>query len=164
MEKWKATGKHVKINRILDILTVLIVITFIASVFIGWANAPSIIPTHYGINGQADAYGSKNTIFIFLPIVLILYIGLAILSKYPQIYNYAVEINPRNKERQYSMATTFIKVLNIEVIITFFYIQMKQLVSMNNNSQNLSIAFLPISMIILFGSIGFYIYKSVKYK
>lgn len=82
--------------------------------------APDIVPTHFDFNGEVDGYGSKNTLFISLPITVIMYIGLAILAKYPEIYNYAIEITPRNKERQYSMATTFIRVMNIEIVSIFF--------------------------------------------
>mgnify|MGYP003519029842 FL=1 len=85
------------------------------------------------------------------------YIGIAILSKFPQVYNYPVEINPRNKEKQYLMASTFIRVLNVEIVTLFFFIQM-------NSGKVLSIAFLFIFLLIIFGSIGFYIYKAIKCK
>lgn len=61
------------------------------------------------------------------------------------------------------MASTFIRVLNVETIAIFFYIQMS-IVGVMSNDKGLSIAFLPISLFIMFGSIGFYIYKAVKCK
>ena len=164
MDRWKSTGIYAKVNKILDVIGILIIAALIIMTFIYWGKAPDIVPTHFDFNGEVDGYGSKNTLFISLPITVIMYIGLAILAKYPEIYNYAIEITPRNKERQYSMATTFIRVMNIEIVSIFFYIQMNIGASMNNSGKELSIAFLPISMLILFFSIGFYIYKSVKFK
>lgn len=163
MEKWKSKGKYAKINKCLDIIGIILVIALIVVTFIYWGKASDIVPIHYNFKGEVDAYGSKNTIFILLLIVIIIYLGLTILSKYPQIYNYCIEINPRNKEKQYSMATLFIRIINIDILGSFFYIQVKTLVAMING-KGLSIEFLPISLFILFGSIGFYIYKSVKYK
>lgn len=157
MRKYDIKDKYKKINKCLDIIGLILAVALVIMTFIYWGKAPDIIPTHYNFKGEVDAYGSKNTIFILLPIALMSYIGIAILSKFPQVYNYPVEINPRNKEKQYLMASTFIRVLNVEIVTLFFFIQM-------NSGKVLSIAFLFIFLLIIFGSIGFYIYKAIKCK
>lgn len=163
MEKWKNTGKYAKINKYLDIIGVVLVVALIVITCIYWIKAPDIVPIHFNFKGEIDSYGSKNTLFILLPIAIIIYIGLAILSKYPEVCNYCIEINDKNKEKQYSMASTFIRIINVEMLAIFFYIQISMAISMNNG-KSLSITFLPITLFILFGSVGFYIYKSVKFK
>ena len=161
MEKWKNTGKYAKINKYLDIIGVVLVVALIVITCIYWIKAPDIVPIHFNFKGEIDSYGSKNTLFILLPIAIIIYIGLAILSKYPEVCNYCIEINDKNKEKQYSMASTFIRIINVEMLAIFFYIQISMAISMNNG-KSLSITFLPITLFILFGSVGFYIYKSVN--
>ena len=163
MDKYKAKGKYKNINRLLDIIGSTLLILLIVTTFMYWGKAPDIVPTHFNFKGEIDAYGSKNTLFILLPIVIIAYTGLAVLSKYPQVCNYCIEITPRNKEKQYSMASTFIRVINVEIVAIFFYSQVSIAIAMNNG-KGLSIAFLPIALFILYGSIGFYIYKSVRFK
>ncbi|MDO5780725.1 MAG: DUF1648 domain-containing protein [Clostridium sp.] len=163
MEKWKNTGKYAKINKYLDIIGVVLVVALIVITCIYWIKVPDIVPIHFNFKGEIDSYGSKNTLFILLPIAIIIYIGLAILSKYPEVCNYCIEINDKNKEKQYSMASTFIRIINVEMLAIFFYIQISMAISMNNG-KSLSITFLPITLFILFGSVGFYIYKSVKLK
>ena len=163
MGEWKIMDKNSKINKCLDIIGMVWVIILVVMTFIYWEKAPEVVPTHYNFKGEIDAYGSKNTLFILLPIAVIIYIGIAILAKFPNIYNYPVEINSRNKEKQYLMASTFIRVINVETLSIFFYIQISTGVAMNSG-KGLSIAFLPISIVVLFGSIGVYIYKSVKCK
>lgn len=163
MDKYEAKGKYKNINGLLDIIGSTLLILLIVTTFMYWGKAPDIVPTHFNFKGEIDAYGSKNTLFILLPIVIIAYTGLAVLSKYPQVCNYCIEITPRNKEKQYSMASTFIKIINVEIVAIFFYIQVSIAISMNNG-KSLSIVALPIVLFILFGSIGFYIYKSVKFK
>ena len=157
MGKGDNKARYERINKFLDIIGLALEVALVIMTFIYWGNAPDIIPTHYNFKGEVDAYGSKNTVFILLPIVLITYIGIAVLSKFPQVYNYPVEINLRNKEKQYLMASTFIRVLNVEIVTLFFFIQM-------NSGKVLSIAFLFIFLLIIFGSIGFYIYKAIKCK
>ncbi|GAA0084694.1 hypothetical protein UT300007_11330 [Clostridium sp. CTA-7] len=164
MSKWESSGKYKNINKILDIIGIILILALVIITFMYWLNAPDIVPTHYNVRGEIDGYGSKNTIFFLLSIVIILYIGLYFLAKYPQIYNYAVKITPVNKEKQYNMATTFMRVLNVELVLIFFYIQLKQVTSISGNNKNLSMAFLPIELMVLFGSIAFYIYKSIKNK
>lgn len=163
MGKWKSTGQYARMNKCLDIIGIILVMILIITTFMYWGKAPDIVPTHFNFKGEIDAYGSKNTLFILLPIVIIIYIGLAILSKYPQFCNYCIEINDKNKEIQYSMASTFLRIINVEMLFIFLYIQISTVISMNNG-KNLSIAFLPILIFVLFGSIGVYIYKSIKFK
>lgn len=103
MNKWQNTNKFKVINTLLDILGILLIVSLIITTFIFWKNAPDTIPTHYNLKGEIDAYGSKNSIFILLPIVVTIFIGLFFLGRYPQIYNYAVQITPQNKEKQYNM-------------------------------------------------------------
>ena len=104
MDKYEAKGKYKNINRLLDIIGSTLLILLIVTTFMYWGKAPDMVPTHFNFKGEIDSYGSKNTLFILLPIVIITYIGLAILSKYPQVYNYCIEITSRNKEKQYLMA------------------------------------------------------------
>lgn len=103
MDKYKAKGKYKNINSLLDIIGGTLLILLIVITFMYWGKAPNIVPTHFNFKGEIDAYGSKNTLFILLPIVIIIYIGLAILSKYPQVCNYCIEITPINKDKQYSL-------------------------------------------------------------
>lgn len=164
MTRWRCSGKYKSINKALDIIGFLLIISLSIITFIEWRNAPDIIPIHYNFHGEIDAYGSKNMLFFLLSIVVMLYIGLYVLARYPQVYNYAIRITDENKERQYNMASTLIRVLNIELVSIFTYIQLKQVASIFSETDKLSLWFLPIVLAIIFGTLAFYIYKSVKNK
>ncbi|WP_260331004.1 hypothetical protein [Clostridium chauvoei] len=56
------------------------------------------------------------------------------------------------------------KIINIEIASMFFYTQSKIVIGMNSEMKNLSSAFLPISLIVIFGTIAIYIRKSIKNK
>ena len=62
------------------------------------------------------------------------------------------------------MAQTFMKAINAEITVIFFYIQLHNLIGITTGRQNLSVGFMPLFLIILFGTIGFYILKSRKSK
>lgn len=163
MKKWESSEAYKSINKIIDILGVILTLFLVIITFMHWKDAADIVPTHYNMRGEVDGYGSKNTILYILPIALIIYIAMSILGRYPQIYNYAVNITTENKEKQYNMASTFMRVINVEIMVIFVSMQIRLDITGNNNGNSFLI-FLPIELIIIFGSIAFYIYKSIKNK
>lgn len=164
MTRWRCSGKYKSINKALDIIGFLLIVSLSVITFIEWRNAPDIIPIHYNFHGEIDAYGSKNMLFFLLPIVVMLYVGLYVLAGYPKLYNYVIKITDENKERQYNMSSTLIRVLNIEIISMVTYIQLKEATSIFSGKGNLLFEFLSIALVGIFGTLAFYIYKSVKNK
>lgn len=153
-----------KLDITLEIISLILMIVLFATTIITWGSAPDTIPTHFNSAGVVDGYGSKGMIF-FMPIIMIgLYAMITLLSNYPEAYNYAVEITTSNKEKQYKMATVFMRLLKLELIGTFTYIQIATLRIINAGGGKMSAAFLPISLLILFGTVGVYIYKSARTK
>lgn len=59
-----------------EIIPLLVILATLALGFYFFLNLPEIVPTHWGINGQVNAWGSRN-ITLFLPPALI--IGLYLL-------------------------------------------------------------------------------------
>ena len=160
-------GKRRRLSRLeisLEIITFICIIFIYGITIVTYINAPDIIPTHFNAAGVIDGYGSKGSIIIIPIIVTGLYVMFALLGNYPQAYNYAVKITESNREKQYKMATIFIRILDLELVGIFTYIQLATLKIINAGEGNLSIAFLPITMLIVFGTIGVYVYKSIKTK
>lgn len=123
MAKWKANEKHKKINIILELLTAITVIGYSIYTFIAWSSAPDIIPTHFNMAGQVDAYGSKNTLFLLVGISIALCLFIYLISRHPNIGNYITKIHDGNREAQYNMMSTFVRVLNLEISLMFALMQ-----------------------------------------
>ena len=164
MNKWLIKIDYKKVNMIMDVLSALSIIGMIVCTFFLWQNSPDSVAMHYNFKGEVDSYGSKSSMLILLFIDVICYVGIALLSKYPEVYNYCVELNEKNRQKQFLMAQTFMKAINAEITVIFFYIQLHALIGMNTGRQNLSVGFMPLFLIILFGTIGLYIWKSRKSK
>jgi uncharacterized membrane protein len=77
-----------------------------------WPSIPDIIPTHFGLNGQPDAYGSKATLFIFPAVSLAVTILLQTLCRFPWVFNYPVRITQQNATRQYTAGRTLLRWVN----------------------------------------------------
>lgn len=59
-----------KIGR--ELLLLLFVAMPIVLLVFAWPSIPDIIPVHYGMDGTADRYDSKNTLLWIIPLVLLL--------------------------------------------------------------------------------------------
>ncbi|OUL33235.1 DUF1648 domain-containing protein [Nostoc sp. 106C] len=126
----------------------------------GWFALPESIPIHFGIDGKADGWGTKNFLWL-LPIVgLIIYGMLTFINRYPHTFNYAVRITEENALRQYQIACSMLNWLKTEIILLFAYIewQMFNLATIENPS--LGIWFLPVYLIVIFGTSAYWLSQS----
>ena len=62
-----------KINVKQEILLLLIAVAPLVYLFLVWQQIPQIIPIHYDINGNANDFGSKSTLFLIAGMGLFLY-------------------------------------------------------------------------------------------
>lgn len=61
-----------------NILTIVLMVITLIGISIAYRGLPDTIPTHWGMNGEIDNYGSKNTLY-FLYLILIVINALFIL-------------------------------------------------------------------------------------
>lgn len=143
-----------KLSKWLNIINLIYVIIATISIIVLWIKAPSEIPIHYGFTGHVDSYGSKSNSVILLIFLIAIYLIFMFISKYPKSYNYIVPINDLNRERQYNISSTFMKILSLELMILISYMSIKSLIG----AKSITNYFIVIIVI----SVGIYIYFSVK--
>lgn len=107
---------------------------------------PDIIPTHFGINGKVDDWGSKASIFILPSISLIMFIGLSILNKYPHIFNYPVKVTEENALQLYTKSSRLIRIIKLIIGLVFLSIEW-QICNVSKNA-TLSIWFLLLIILV----------------
>ncbi len=125
---------------------------------------PDEIPSHFDISGNPDGYSGKGIIWLLPAVGLVMYVGLYFLNRYPHIFNYLITITQENALRQYKLATRFIRLLNTIVACLFCYITyatIQTAIGSQSGLGNYSVVFFLVS---IFGVIGIYFYKSIKYK
>ncbi len=138
--------KFTTLDFILESLTISgILITWIIPAIL-FKEFPDIIPIHFGINGEANGWGSKASIFILPSISLILVIGLSIINKFPRIFNYPVKVTECNANQLYTKATRLIRMVKVFIVLMFLLIEW-QVCHVSENSIFPSY-FLPLVLII----------------
>ncbi len=123
---------------------------------------PERIPRHYGIDGQPDAYSGKWIIWTLPLLGLIIYAGLTILNRFPHIFNYPQTITNENAGKQYKIATQLLRLLKAILLAIFVYLIISTIQSALGNRDGLGFWFLPLFLVLIFGTLGYYIYQMMK--
>lgn len=112
-------------DKILELVGWLSIIAVWVLTSMHYNNLPDIIPTHYNALGQADGMGGKATILILPILATILFIGMTVLNKFPNVFNYPTNISNQNALRQYTNATRMIRYLKLVLVVIFGLIVFK---------------------------------------
>ncbi len=153
-----------KINRssydmIVNIICVALLLGIILYLVFSWNSIPEKIPGHYNAAGEIDRWGSRGELLI-LPIVSwILYLGMTVTEKFPQIWNTGVQITDKNKEQVYRILKNLIGTVKLITVAVFSFISMK-----SSLGKGLPMWFLPLFLVLMFGSITYFILKLMKIK
>lgn len=140
-----------------NILCLLLLIGIPIYLFINWSNIPDRIPGHYNAMGEVDRMGSKNELLL-LPIVnILMYAGFSVVECFPQIWNTGVRVTEANKERVYRTIKSLISTLKLIIVAVFSFLSINSSLSLP-----LSVWYLPVFLILIFGSILFFILRLLR--
>lgn len=151
--------KKNKYDIIINFLSLLCLIGTVIFLSISWKTIPDEIPGHYNAAGEVDKITDKNSLIVLLIVGWIMFIGLSVVEKFPQIWNTGIQVTEQNKEKVYRILKTMIGTIKLLVALVFSYLTLH-----STTGQNLSPLFLPVFLILMFGSITFFIFQLVKDK
>ncbi|MFP2996114.1 DUF1648 domain-containing protein [Spongiivirga sp. MCCC 1A20706] len=143
---------------------VVLLLALIVLPIVFYSQLPEKIPTHFGADGTADNYGSKDSIW-FLPVIgTILFVGMFILNKHPHIFNYPTRITVDNAKRQYKNATKLIRFLNTTVVLVFTYITFSTINIALGKQEGLGTYFLLAFLALVFVPVVYHLFKAFPKK
>ncbi len=125
---------------------------------------PNVIPTHYDAMGKIDAYGGKHTVFILPAIGTFLFLAIAVLNNFPQLFNYPIEITAENALRQYTNATRLLRLLQLMLVLVFLFIQFKTMKAASGGASGLGVWFLPTVLVCVFVPVAYFVARSLQNK
>lgn len=125
-----------------------------------YSTLPATIPTHYNGAGIADGFGGKSSILALPIIASILFIGMTILSKFPHTFNYLTDVTANNALRLYTDATKMIRLLKFVIVMVFGLILLQSIRVVKGEANGLGIWFLPLTLVLIFSPIIYYMIKS----
>jgi hypothetical protein len=149
--------KYTKFQIVLETIGLLLLVGMIVFVYIQWNQIPQQVPMHYNVMGEIDKWGSKNGILFLPAISIFLYAFITMVSFFPQIWNVPVQITDENKEVVYLSSKDLLIIMKVEILMSLFYINYHTV-----TAQPLPITFLPVFMIVLFGTIIFFVRRIIR--
>lgn len=151
--------ENTRADRILDLLGWILLIGTLAYLILGWSSFPDQIPMHYNGAGGIDRWGGKGEIIFIEVMMWILYLGIGVVEKYPQIWNTGVEVTVKNKEKVYRTLKYMLKTLKFLTALIFAYLIVNSL-----QSAPLPGWFTPAVMILIFGDMAFWLIRLFRIK
>lgn len=149
-------------DQVLEIIGWFTLATLWWLALMSYSQMPDTIPTHYNLAGEADDYGSKETILALPVIGTVLFVGMTIVNRYPHIFNYPTEITTENAMKQYTIATRMIRYLKLVVLLVFLLIVFKTLQTSTGQADGLGSWFYFISFGLLSIPSAFFVSKLLK--
>jgi len=69
----------------------------------GFMKLPDQIPTHFGISGEVDGYGTKSTVFLLPALGTLLSSVFMMLMQFPGSFNFPVAVTDTNRDKLYRL-------------------------------------------------------------
>lgn len=144
------------IDRILELISIVLLISFFAYLIHKYPNLPASIPSHFNASGEVDTYSAKGTVWALPAIALFTYVLLTLISFIPHTFNFTVKITPQNAIRQYTLALRMIRVLKVIISGLFLTISLGVVRVAMGQASGLGIWFMPVFLILIFVPIIIY--------
>lgn len=151
------------LQRAFDILTSIAFAAGIVYLIAVWGQIPDQIPAHYNGAGEVNRWGSKWELILLPVIAIFLALGMSFLEKHPEWHNY-MNLNEGNIEFQYQNSILLLNVMKNECVLLFVYLNYQTVQVALGKAESLGILFLPIFLVMLFGTMIFFIGRSIKHK
>lgn len=137
-----------------NLLCLLMLLGITVYLIISWSSIPDKIPGHYNAAGEVDRWGDKSEL-LFLPVLgWLLYIGITLLERFPQVWNTGVTVTVENKERVYRILKNMIGTLKIMTVAIFTSLTINTAFA-----KALPVFFLPLILLLMFGFIIFFMIR-----
>ena len=156
--------KLTQTDKILEAIGYSMLVIYWVMTIVSFSTLPENIPIHYNGLGEVDNYGGKASIFLLPIIGTFLFTILTVLNKNPENFNYNVEINEENAEKQYTNSTKMMRLMKLIVVFIFLMIDYLTIQTSKGNSEGLGKWFLPLTFGLIFIPMGYFAYKSHKFK
>ncbi|MFA9379317.1 MAG: DUF1648 domain-containing protein [Lachnotalea sp.] len=151
--------KKNKYDIFVEMVCLTLLIGVLVYLFLNWSSIPNQIPGHYNAMGKIDRMGSKGEL-LTLPIIgWVMYLSLTVIENFPGIWNTGVTVTEENKERVYRILKNMLNTVKLIMVAVFVYLTINSVQAIS-----LTVWFLPVFLILVFGSILFFIIKLVREK
>lgn len=145
------------VDIIMEGLSFITVVGTTLYLIISWGSLPDTIPMHYNLSGEIDRWGGKEEL-IFLPVMMwIIYLGITLMQRFPQVWNTGVIVTPENRERVYRTLKYMVESLKFIVVVDFLLLTI-----FSATGRNLPVWFTFVFLGVLAADLVFWLVRLVR--
>ncbi|MCC3358618.1 DUF1648 domain-containing protein [Bacillus sp. REN16] len=148
-------------EKMLESLSILFLLGIYVFIIVNWGEIPDRVPTHFNFAGEPDGWGGKASVLILPIIATFLFKMMFILSKFPHIHNYPIEVTPENAEGIYRNSRKMLITMNF--FLTFFLtIGAWEMINVAKGNEGFGMWSMIGFFVSIFGTMGYYMYRMIK--
>ena len=102
-----------KLRNITDVLCFLMILGYVMYLVATWGNLPERVPIHFNVHGIPDRYGKKGSLLLEPILGLLISALLMFCQRFPQWWNYPVEVTEENREHIFEIASKMMSVIKL---------------------------------------------------
>ena len=102
-----------KLRNITDVLCFLMILGSVMYLVATWGNLPERVPIHFNAHGIPDRYGKKGSLLLEPILGLLILALLMFCQRFPQWWNYPVEVTEENREHIFEIASKMMSVIKL---------------------------------------------------
>jgi uncharacterized membrane protein len=96
-------------DKFFEAVALISVLANAAIIGLNYSSLPDVIPNHFDLNGVANQYGSKSSLWAVVAVSVFIYMLVGIITMFPESFNYPSQKN--DKESQYKLGTKLMRSL-----------------------------------------------------
>lgn len=154
-----------KLKKLLEfgaVIAWMVLVYLVVDALYGASKLPARIPTHFGADGMPNAWGGPESLWLLAAVGTVMAVVLTWVSRYPQVFNYPVRVTRENQARLEALALEMIAWMRLELLCLFAGIEWQTIRSARMEQLALSVWFMPMALVVVFGTIGIYIVRMVR--
>lgn len=148
----KLTGPQ----KVMELLSAAFLLGMFFYLIFRWGSIPSMVPSHYGAGGEADAWNTKGVILLMPFIALILYGVLSLITFFPNVWQVKDTAAAQGNRRIYAGVRGLLTASKCVMTAIFCYITI-----CSASLRPLGKYFTAISVLAVLGVILFYTVKII---
>lgn len=151
-------------DKMWDIIGFMALLFLMATSIWYYKDLPEIIPRHFNAYGQPDGYSSKGIIWTLPVLGCLLYVGLSWLNNFPHLFNYPQKVTEENAVQLYTLGKRMNRALKTIISCVLSYMNYAIIQTALGQQQGLGVGFTPVILILIFGTLGYFLYRFAQVK
>ena len=124
-----------------------------------YSRLPERIATHFNVEGIANGFGARSTLWVLVGIAVLLYLILSVVGSLPGVVSLKRPLAPEREKVVLAESMAMVGWIKAEVCWMFAYLCL----AMVRNGMGLQVGlgawFLPVTLVVVFGTCAFYLVK-----